>query len=388
MVHFIKKRLQVFVSSTYLDLKEERQAAVKAILESEHIPAGMELFTSGDESQMDVIKQWIRSSDVYLLILGGRYGSLEPISGKSYTHLEYEYAIELGKPLFACVMKDTYLDEKIKNPGVKSKEILEQDNQDKLKEFKKSVMSKMVSQCNSFLEIENSILKKMAELSRDDKLIGWIRSDESSDSKILSEEVARLSKENHELRQHLQDIKAQDKSSNLAINGIRFDEIVKILGKIILCDEDFIPAMSKIQEVLETHKRIGESKWSDTGKPYVIELTEYIKLGKISNALDLINLLSSSLLNKMKAASDKQTNLARFYGIKSISSGLSDAEFDNVCMHIIFSIPKLQILFEFDILVLREGDIFISSEGKNVVKYIKSYKAKLVFESENLDINH
>jgi hypothetical protein len=73
----------------------------------------MELFTSGDESQMDVIKQWIRSSDVYLLILGGRYGSLEPISGKSYTHLEYEYAIELGKPLFACVMKDTYLEEKI-----------------------------------------------------------------------------------------------------------------------------------------------------------------------------------------------------------------------------------------------------------------------------------
>jgi hypothetical protein len=48
-----------------------------------------------------------------LLILGGRYGSLEPISGKSYTHLEYEYAIELGKPLFACVMKDTYLEEKI-----------------------------------------------------------------------------------------------------------------------------------------------------------------------------------------------------------------------------------------------------------------------------------
>ncbi|MEL4896131.1 DUF4062 domain-containing protein [Crocosphaera sp. Alani8] len=50
MVDF-PKRLQVFVSSTYLDLIEERQAAVQAILEAKHIPAGMELFTAGDQSQ-------------------------------------------------------------------------------------------------------------------------------------------------------------------------------------------------------------------------------------------------------------------------------------------------------------------------------------------------
>ena len=72
MVDFIRKRLQIFVSSTFSDLIPERQAAVEAILTAGHIPAGMELFTSGDESQMDVIKQWIDESDVYLLILGGR----------------------------------------------------------------------------------------------------------------------------------------------------------------------------------------------------------------------------------------------------------------------------------------------------------------------------
>ncbi|WP_427500748.1 DUF4062 domain-containing protein [Methylomonas sp. MED-D] len=87
MADFLRKRLQVFVSSTYEDLKLERQAAVEAILVAGHIPAGMELFTAGDESQMEVIKQWIDESDVYLLILGGRYGSIEPASGKSYTHL-------------------------------------------------------------------------------------------------------------------------------------------------------------------------------------------------------------------------------------------------------------------------------------------------------------
>lgn len=55
MADLIQKRLQVFVSSTYEDLKEERQAVIEAILTAGHIPAGMELFTAGDESQMQVI---------------------------------------------------------------------------------------------------------------------------------------------------------------------------------------------------------------------------------------------------------------------------------------------------------------------------------------------
>jgi hypothetical protein len=38
-----KKKLQVFISSIYTDLLEERQAAVQAVLTAGHIPAGMEL---------------------------------------------------------------------------------------------------------------------------------------------------------------------------------------------------------------------------------------------------------------------------------------------------------------------------------------------------------
>jgi hypothetical protein len=83
MVQFAHRRLQVFVSSTFSDLIAERQAAVEAILRAGHIPAGMELFAAGDESQMEIIKQWIDASDVFLLILGVRYGSIEPLSGKS-----------------------------------------------------------------------------------------------------------------------------------------------------------------------------------------------------------------------------------------------------------------------------------------------------------------
>lgn len=52
-MEFIRKHLQVFISSTYTDFIEDRQAAVEAILTAGHIPAGMELFTAGDESQYE-----------------------------------------------------------------------------------------------------------------------------------------------------------------------------------------------------------------------------------------------------------------------------------------------------------------------------------------------
>lgn len=137
-----EKKLQVFVSSTYNDLKEERQAAVEAILSSGNIPAGMELFTAGDETQMIVIKRWIEESDVYLLILGGRYGSIEKNSGKSYTHLEYEYALSINKPLFAVVITDKALDIKAKDSDWRS--VIERDNPKLLDEFRNQVLKNLV----------------------------------------------------------------------------------------------------------------------------------------------------------------------------------------------------------------------------------------------------
>src|SRR5436305_11172698 len=112
-----QKKLQVFVSSTYADMKAERQAAVEAILQAGHIPAGMELFAAGSESQLEVIRRWIDDSDVFMLILGGRYGTVEKKSGKSYVELEYDYAVEKGKPHFAATIHERFLDEKVKKYG-------------------------------------------------------------------------------------------------------------------------------------------------------------------------------------------------------------------------------------------------------------------------------
>ena len=109
------KKLQIFVSSTYTDLIEERQAAVETILHALHIPAGMELFSAGNDSQLTVIKRWIDDSDLFMLILGGRYGSIEPKTGNSYIQVEYEYALEKNVPVFALVLDDDFLNRKGKN---------------------------------------------------------------------------------------------------------------------------------------------------------------------------------------------------------------------------------------------------------------------------------
>lgn len=219
MSKFPQKKFQVFVSSTYEDLKEERQAAVEAILSAGHIPAGMELFAAGDQSQMEIIKEWIDESDIYLLILGGRYGSIEPQSGKSYIHLEYEHALEKGKPLFSCVLD---------NPNQRAMKLeniekyLETNNPAKYKSFKDLVMTKMIRKWSDSKDIKLSIMQALQDFVRREYLIGWVKSDNQINLASITDEIARLSKENNELRQKLANCSKIESSKEISYEEIRF----------------------------------------------------------------------------------------------------------------------------------------------------------------------
>ena len=188
----MRKRLQVFVSSTYMDLIEERQSAVSAILKSGHIPAGMELFTAGDQSQWEIIKRWIDESDVYMLILGGRYGSVEANSGVSYTELEYNYAVESGKPLFAVVITDQALEMKVKEHGTS---VLETERPSELKLFRELVLSNMSSFFEDEKDIRLAVMESLPEIAATRDLSGWISGNEVPDTKGLVDEIAKLNSE-------------------------------------------------------------------------------------------------------------------------------------------------------------------------------------------------
>lgn len=179
-----KKKLQIFISSTYTDLIEERQAAVEAILGSKHITAGMELFRAGNSSQLKTIKKWIDESDLYMLILGGRYGSIEPDSGKSYTHIEYEYALEKDIPVFAVILSDPFLYQKA---SLNSYDVFEKDNKDKYEEFKKLVGTKIIKYVDDCKDIQIAIKDSISELEEEYELVGWIRSNEGDTGQLLQQ---------------------------------------------------------------------------------------------------------------------------------------------------------------------------------------------------------
>lgn len=100
-----KKKYQVFISSTYSDLKSERDAVTKALYEMGCIPVGMEAFPAADEEQFNFIKRIIDDTDYYILLIGARYGSLAD-DGLGFTEKEYDYASEKGVPILAFVHSD------------------------------------------------------------------------------------------------------------------------------------------------------------------------------------------------------------------------------------------------------------------------------------------
>lgn len=219
-----KKKLQVFVSSTYQDLREERQAAVEAILTAGHIPAGMELFAAGDESQMNVIKRWIEESDVFLLILGGRYGTIETTSGLSYIHHEYREALARGKPVFAVVVNPEHHKKRVRKHGLL---VTENEHPTELSSFREEVMTRLVKFWSDPRDIKLAIHEAMAEFARRPELVGWLPGNKVVDTGPLAEELARLAKENSDLRHQVTRLSGPRE----LYNGLYFDELVGLLRR-------------------------------------------------------------------------------------------------------------------------------------------------------------
>ena len=101
----MNKRYQVFVSSTFKDLAEERMEVIKALLELDCIPCGMEYFPAASEDSWSYISSLIKQCDYYVLIVAGRYGSMTA-DGISFTQKEYQCALDSGVPVLAFVRAD------------------------------------------------------------------------------------------------------------------------------------------------------------------------------------------------------------------------------------------------------------------------------------------
>jgi hypothetical protein len=213
---------KVFVSSTFDDLREERAEVQKALLKLNCLPVGMELFPAADDDTWDFIKEQIDDSDYYIVLVGGRYGSLAP-DGVSFTEKEYDYAREREVPSIGFVHQD-----RGNIPLIKS----ERDPMlvAKLDAFVSKIKTRPVRTFTSAHQLAAEVTTSLIDLKRTKRRIGFVRTDQVVEYKRyaeLLEKVASLEKElNHLRSQEQQPFLGWDALFELDVFGVLFSTTI------------------------------------------------------------------------------------------------------------------------------------------------------------------
>lgn len=377
----MEKRYQVFISSTFQDLQEERKEVMQALLKLNCMPAGMELFPAANEEQLKMIKKVIDECDYYVLIIAGRYGSIDEKTGKSYTQLEYEYALEIEKPIIAFVHKD---------PGRIPIQYCEnnEEKRKKLEEFKEIVQNKLVNYWVDSKELNNAVILSMINLIRDYPAIGWVKAtnifdDEKMQDMIrIQKENSELQKENLELKQKLSERKDGTKESerykkwkiefDIKINEIFPEETMTREQKIILENsilelKDYINNSSNFDSMVLDKI---ENLLINGLKTYDNLTREYIKFLKQLSWVDLSVLLQSENVHEDLSISHSSLQDKIFFvAVNLKNQKLIDYPFEIIKKSVEY-LMKLRI-FDED-LYSKDGLIYVKTNlSENLVKLIK-----------------
>jgi len=229
-----RKRYQVFVSSTFEDLKAERQEVMQALLELDCIPSGMELFPAANESQWSLIKRVIDDCDYYIVIVAGRYGSISP-QGRSYTEMEYRYALEKSKPTMAFLHG---------SPDDLPSKRCEQDSDKKqrLSEFRTLLEQKLCRRWSSAADLGSQVSRSLVNLIRDHPAVGWIRADQEQDDQIGGE-VQKLRRHTEKLEAQLSELAKSGDEGQVMPWHVYWDQLRNIAERVrrIYSDGRYVP---------------------------------------------------------------------------------------------------------------------------------------------------
>ena len=100
--------IDFFICSTFVDLSPYRQAVIKKITSHAGVINAQEFFGARDQKPLDTCLEEVGKSDVFIMFLGPRLGSVDSVSGKSFVECEYLKAKDLGLPRFAYIMDDDH----------------------------------------------------------------------------------------------------------------------------------------------------------------------------------------------------------------------------------------------------------------------------------------
>jgi hypothetical protein len=274
-------KYQIFVSSTYEDLKDERNEVIRACLNMGHIPVGMEMFNAADEEQWAVITRTIDQCDYYVVIVAHRYGSITP-EGVSFTEKEYDYAIEKGVPVLGFV---------IVNEAAWPADRMENDPEPRaaLERFKSKVKQKMVRSWKDGQELHSQFVTSIATYINVKPRRGWVRAPEATDVDI-AQALSNLTEENARLRKELDSLKSTDARMGEAETIIAALERFKIRTQLENCMKGTLercrlfPTLAKsFQKLVEINKLLPGLDEADlkefTQNLFMMGLVEHQRIG-------------------------------------------------------------------------------------------------------------
>ncbi|MEX3007308.1 DUF4062 domain-containing protein [Hoeflea sp. TYP-13] len=186
------KRFSVFISSTFEDLREERQAVQDAVLSAGDFPVQMESFPAADEDQFEFIKTLIDKCDYYVLIVAGRYGTPAD-DGVSYTEKEYYYAKSRNIAVLVMLHGD---------PGSipAAKTETTDDGKKRLAKFVEEVSTgRLRKTWITTGDLKHAVRDALDNAKATRPSIGWVRGDTTASAELLRE-INEVRKENEKFR--------------------------------------------------------------------------------------------------------------------------------------------------------------------------------------------
>ena len=292
----MEKKYQIFISSTYTDLIEERKVVQETILSMYHIPIGMEMFSADDIEQWEIIKDTIDTSDYYILLLSHRYGSITK-EGISYTQKEYEYALEKKIPILGFIIDPSI-------PILPSNMETDQTKIIKLNKFKELVKQKPIEWWKDKNDLSTKVAIALTKQFGRNNRPGWIRADKFNLEETQNEIIQlvrrnrELEKENKTLKEQIIDrypvieVKIQyNEDGNLKY--LPEDEIINIKrnieGEYYKIEDDFLSENQKnnqklLKKVKEYNESLPSQKELDS---YEEKLKRYKAIKEYNNQIEI-----------------------------------------------------------------------------------------------------
>ncbi|HJA68366.1 MAG TPA: DUF4062 domain-containing protein [Candidatus Mediterraneibacter cottocaccae] len=220
----LERRYDVFVSSTYEDLKEERKEITQAVLECDCVPVGMEMFPASNTEQWKFIQKVIDKADFYLVVIAGKYGSVMEETGKSYTEMEFDYAAQKGKPILVFQHKNI-------NKLAREKTETDPQKADALEKFReKARHNRIIRFYTDKNDLKAAVLSSLHSLKKQQDSGGWIRAEdagkcagkaESTETAALKAEIDRLKQENTAVKKENDSLKHTNETLSSRVRETR-----------------------------------------------------------------------------------------------------------------------------------------------------------------------